>query len=165
MPWKGFEMLIELMPELLKINPNFKLIILGKGPMFEELKAQSLKLKVDDKLEIKAVDSETRDHYLKAAMMFVLNTGYEGLPHTVLEAMTAGVPVITTTAGGNPEVVKDGETGLLVEYNNKEQLKEAILKLWRNRELREKLVKNARQELHKFSFKEMIEKTLKVLKR
>ncbi len=164
-PWKGFELLIDLMSELLAINPNFKLVILGSGPLQKVLQAKVEKLGIADKVEIKKVDAKTRDVYLKTAKMFVLNTGYEGLSHTILEAMQAGTPVITTNVGGNPEVVEHEKTGLLVEYNNKEQLKAAILKLYEDKELREKLAENAKKELEKFSFEKMINKTLLVLRR
>ncbi len=163
-PWKGFKTLIELVPELCQFNPNFRLVILGDGPEEKNLKSQILNLKIEDKVEVKKVTPEIRDQYLQTAKVFVLNTGYEGLPHTVLEAMAAGTPVITTNVCGNPEVVQGGYNGLLVEYNNKQQLKEAILKLYNNPELRQKFVQNSREVLKKFSFEEMINKTINIFK-
>lgn len=139
-PWKGMDTLREIMPDLLKENPKFKLIIATKLP-----------------------HSELMGHF-KASTMFVLNSGYEGLPHIVLEAMACGLPVITTNACGNPEVVKHGYNGLLIEYNNKEQLKEAILRLWRDRELQKKFIENGKKTLEKFKLEDMINKTIKALK-
>ena len=140
MPWKGMDALKEIMPDLLKQNPKFKLIIATKLP-HKELMAK-----------------------FKASKIFVLNSGYEGLPHIVLEAMACGLPVITTNVCGNPEVVKDNYNGLLIEYNNKKQLKEAILKLWKDRELQKKFIENGYKTLEKFKQEDMINKTLKVLK-
>ena len=162
-PWKGFQVLIDLMPDLLQINPNLKLVILGDGPDKEKLHHQISQLDLNDKVEIKKVEPKIRDQYLKTAKLFVLNTNYEGLPHTVLEAMDAGVPVITTNVCGNPEVIRDGYNGILVEYNNKEQLKEAILKIYGNPELRQKLVDNSKEVLKKFSLEKMIDSTIAVL--
>ena len=139
-PWKGTNTLREIMPDLLKENPKFKLIIASKLP-HSELMAK-----------------------FKASKIFVLNSGYEGLPHIILEAMAVGLPIITTNVCGNPEVVKDNYNGLLVEYNNKKQLKEAILKLWRDKELQKKSIKNGRKTLERFGLEEMIDKTLDVLK-
>jgi len=139
-PWKGYDLLNEIMPDLLRENPDFRLIIATKLP-HDELMG-----------------------YFKASKIFVLNSGYEGLPHIVLEAMACGLPVITTNVCGNPEVVRDGYNGLLVEYNNKEQIKEAILRLWGNEELRKKFIENGYKTLEKFKLEEMINKTLEALK-
>jgi len=163
-PWKGFNTLIELMPKLLETNPNFKLVILGDGPENEKLESKISNLQLKDKIEIKKVDTKTRDQYLRSATLFVLNTGYEGLPHTVLEAMAAGLPVITTNLCGNPEVVQHEYNGLLVEYENKNQLKEAILRLYQDIELQQKFIKSSKEVLKKFGFEEMLNQTINTLK-
>lgn len=138
-PWKGFDTLNEIMPDLLRENPEFRLIIATKLP-----------------------HNELMAHF-KASTMFVLNSGYEGLPHIILEAMACGLPVIATNVGGNPEVVRDGYNGLLVEYNNKEQLKKAILKLWRDKELQKKFIENGYKTLEKFTLEKMVDETIKIL--
>lgn len=138
-PWKGFDTLNEIMPDLLKENPKFKLIIATKLP-HKELMA-----------------------HFKASMVFVLNSGYEGFSHIILEAMACGLPVITTNVCGNPEIIKNGYNGLLVEYNNKNQIKEAILKLWHDEELRNNLIKNGRETVKKFTTEKMINETINTL--
>ena len=160
--WKGFSLLIELMPELKKIDPSFKLIILGSGPEEEKLlkEARDLNLLNTEDVVIMQSDQLGVISYLRQAYTFVLNTGYEGLSHTILEAMTAGAPVITTNVGGNPELIQDGYNGLLIEYNDKAQLKEAILKLYRSEELRNKFIENSKKVLEKFSFANMINQTI-----
>jgi len=163
-PWKGMSALIDVLKIL-----NIKYLILniiGEGSEIENLKSKTKELKLENKVQFlgKLPHNEAMS-YVKAADVFVLNTGYEGLPHTVLEAMNLGVPVITTDVCGNPEVVENNKTGLLVEYNNKEQIKGAILKLLNDGELRSKLVNNAKQSLGKFDKQEMINKTIEVLMR
>jgi glycosyltransferase involved in cell wall biosynthesis len=138
-PWKGFDTLREIMPDLLKENPKFKLMIENKMP-HNELMA-----------------------YFKASKMFVLNTGYEGLSHIILEALACGLPVITTDVCGNPEIIQNEENGLLVEYNNKTQLKNAIIKLHTNKNLREKIIENGYKTLEKFTLEKMINETIKTL--
>jgi glycosyltransferase involved in cell wall biosynthesis len=138
-PWKGFGVLREIMPDLLKENPKFKLVI-ANNLSHNELIEQFKKSKI-----------------------FVLNTGYEGLPHIILEAMACGLPIITTNVCGNPEVVQNEYNGLLVEYNNKEQLKNAILRLRRDKNLREKIINNGYKTLEKFGLERMINETISVL--
>jgi len=72
-------------------------------------------------------------------------------------------PIITTTAGANPEVIRDGENGLLIEYNNREQIKTAIRKLKRDPELRSRLVGEAEKLLEVFAEERMINETEGVL--
>ncbi|MCK4554487.1 glycosyltransferase, partial [Candidatus Parcubacteria bacterium] len=163
--WKGFGLLIGLMPELLAVNPDFRLIIIGEGPEKNKLEVRSKKLEISD--NVKCVGSLQQDElwkYMRASDIFVLNTGYEGLPHIVIEAMQLGLPVITTNVGGNPEVVEDGQTGVLVEYNNKEQIKNAILEMRENKESAEKLANEAKISLLKFNKEIMINNILKILR-
>src|SRR3989338_3256483 len=144
------------------VYTSFKLIILGSGPEEEKLlkEARDLNLLNTEDVVIMQSDQLGVISYLRQAYTFVLNTGYEGLSHTILEAMTAGAPVITTNVGGNPELIQDGYNGLLIEYNNKAQLKEAILKLYRSEELRNKFIENSKKVLEKFSFANMINQTI-----
>lgn len=156
--WKGFEAIIEALPD------NFRLKIIGSGPDKEKLNNLVKKLNLLDRVEISEVDHGKVLDEISKAGCFILNSGYEGLSHSILEAMAAGIPVIVSDRGGNPELIKDEENGLLVEYNNKEQIKEAILKLYNNPELSKKFVQNSKEVLKKFTFEEMINKTDKLLK-
>jgi len=162
-PWKGFDTLIELMPELLKENPNFRLKIFGSGHEEENLKSLIIKYNLKDKVSIEHLNHNDLLKELSDAGIFVLNSGYEGLSHSILEAMGAGVPVIASRVGGNPELINDAETGLLFKYNDKEQLKEAILELYQDPSLRQKFEENPKTVLQRFTFEEMINKTIKVL--
>lgn len=139
-PWKGFRMLIKIMPQLLELNQFFRLVIVGDGPERDVLRTMAKNLGLEKKVFI--VGSKSHEElpiYLAAADLFVLNTGYEGFSHQIIEAMAAGVPVITTTAGGNREVISQGENGLMVKYNDEFNLREAIRALWDMPELREQM--------------------------
>lgn len=161
--WKGFSLLIEIMSELVQQNSRFKLLILGDGPEKDYLESKIKGLNLVDNIRIELVDHQTRDKYFARAKMFVLNTGYEGLSHTVLESFAAGVPVITTNVGGNPELIQDGHNGILVEYNNKQQIKDAILKLNDDEGLRQKFVSSSKEILNHFTSEKMITNTITVL--
>lgn len=163
--WKGFKTLIDLMPELLKINPQFRLVILGDGPQKAELEDLIGGLNLRDKVFIISASREEVLNYLKRTGIFVLNSDYEGLSHTILEALFLGTPVIAAKVGGNPEIIKDNFNGLLVEYDNREHLKEAILKIYRNKELSRTFADNSREVIKKFDLDKMTEETLSVFRK
>jgi glycosyltransferase involved in cell wall biosynthesis len=101
---------------------------------------------------------------LSAADAFVLNSTYEGLPHVVLEAMAARVPVVATAVGGTPEVVEDGKTGLLVEPGDRAGLLRALNRLRCNPDFAAALVENAAVALSgQWSEVRMVEDTERVL--
>jgi len=161
-PWKGMKTLIELMPELLEANPNFKLVINGDGPDFAKLSARAGK--VSDRIIFTgAIEQRKVWHYMRSADMFVLNTGYEGLPHIVIEAMQIGTPVITTKVGGNTEVVENDKNGILVEYDNKDEIKKAILDLWADEPARKRLATEAKNGLDKFGRERMIDNIISLI--
>ncbi|OGD29375.1 hypothetical protein A2W60_01835 [Candidatus Azambacteria bacterium RIFCSPHIGHO2_02_46_12] len=164
-PWKGFGALIEIMPELFKENPNFKLLIVGEGPQKENLKSQISNLKLNEKVILLGKVSHAElEAYLKMAKMFVLNTAYEGLSHQLLEALAAELPVVTTNVCGNPEVITDGENGILVDFNDKAALKEVILRVWKDKNLARKFVENGKKTLEKFTLEKMIKETINILR-
>ena len=163
-PWKGMVALVEIMPELLDKNSKIRLLIAGDGPLTENLKSKIQNLNIQDKVILAGrIPHEELMSYFKASMIFVLNTGYEGLPHITLEAMACGLPVITTNVCGNPEVVKNNYNGILTEYNNKEQLKNAILEIWENEKLKEEFIKNGKKVLERLTKEKMINNTIKAL--
>lgn len=163
-PWKGFKMLVKIMPKLLEINQFFRLVIVGDGPDRKLLEAMIKNLNLDKRVYLAGRKSkEELMVYLTAADMFVLNSGYEGFSHQILEAMAIGVPVIASAIGGNKEVIKQGENGFLVRYNDEFNLVEAIKGLWQAPELRKQFVEEGRRTVQKFSVERMVEETIRAL--
>lgn len=163
-PWKGFRMLIKLMPQLLQVNQFFRLVIVGDGPDMKMLQSVVRNLGLERKVYLVGRKSQYElAQYLASADIFVLNTGYEGFSHQVLEAMAAGVPVITTSVGGNREVVVQGQNGFMVRYNDEFNLVEAIKTVWRQEELRERMIANARHTVAAFNVQHMYEQTVALL--
>jgi glycosyltransferase involved in cell wall biosynthesis len=163
-PWKGFRMLIKIMPKVFEINQAFRLIIIGDGPDRKTLESMIKNLGLERKVFLVGKKSQAElAMYMAAADMFVLDTGYEGFSHQILEAMAAGVPVITTAVGGNREVIEQGENGFLVRYNDEFNLVEAIKTLWQDQELKQEFITNGKKTVEKFSSEKMIEETIKVL--
>ena len=163
-PWKGFRMLIKMMPRLLELKQFSRLVIIGDGPDKKPLESMVKNMDLGQKVFL--VGKKSKDElavYLAAADIFILNSGYEGFSHQILEAMTCGVPVIASAAGGNKEVVIQGENGFLVRYNDEFNLVEAIKTIWQDEELKEELVEAGKKTAKNFSPEKMIEETIKVL--
>lgn len=103
----------------------YELVIIGDGPLRQELEKEATALQANATFT-GSIPKEKVAGYLATADLFVLNSSYEGLPHVVLEAMHFGTPVLASEVGGTPEVVKDGETGLLFQHNDIEQMRQKI---------------------------------------
>ncbi|WP_339244666.1 glycosyltransferase [Paenibacillus sp. FSL R10-2796] len=149
---KNHNGLIEAFYEVSKIKTNCKLILIGDGELRAEIEERVKHLGLSEKVQFtgNVLDIPQK---LANADVFILSSHYEGLPLTILEAMAAGLPVISTAVGGVPDVVK--ENGLLVEPNISIKLTEAMIKLANNEKLREKMGKIALKEVRKFDISEV----------
>jgi glycosyltransferase involved in cell wall biosynthesis len=120
--------------------PAVSLVIAGDGPDRAALEARARDLGVDGRTRfLGSVSREVVLRLFRAADATVLSSSWENLPHTVLEALAVGSPVIATSVGGVPEVVRDGENGLLVPPSDPDALSSAIRRLLTNDELRRRL--------------------------
>jgi len=163
-PWKGFRMLIKIMPKVLEINQFFRLIIIGDGPEMNNLQAIVRNMGLDRKVYLVGKKSkEDMAVYFAASDMFVLNSGYEGFSHQILEAMAAGVPVIASAMGGNKEVINQGENGFLVRYNDEFNLVEAIKGMHQSPELKSEFMIEGEKTVEKYSLERMINETVELL--
>jgi glycosyltransferase involved in cell wall biosynthesis len=99
---------------------------------------------------------------LKAFDIFVIASKKEGLGTSVLDAMSVGLPVVGTRAGGIAEMIEDGKSGLLVEARNSEALANAILKLAADEELRKHLGSNALKRVQDFSKEQMVDDNIRL---
>ena len=155
-PWKGLETLIDLLPVWLMVERDLKLVIVGEGPSEKILKLRIKNLKLEDKVRLVGrLDQTSVGDYYQAADIFVLNSAYEGLSHTLLEALSFGLPAVVSNVGGNPEVVKNEINGFLVEYNDQQQILEAVKKIAQNQELAKSFQKANQEVLEKFSVAKM----------
>jgi sugar transferase (PEP-CTERM/EpsH1 system associated) len=121
---------------------RLRLLIVGEGPCREELEALSRELELDDKLYL-AGDRDDVPSLLAAMDIFTLPSVAEGISNTVLEAMASNLPVVATAVGGNVELVKPGDTGLLIPVNDHAALASALKTLATDAELRRKIGENA----------------------
>lgn len=151
-PWKGFGLLIEIMPEIIKSYPQAKLYIIGSGPEREKLGVliQALNLESAVCLVGQLPRVEVL-RYLKASDVFLLNTNYEGFSHQLLEVAQCHTPIITTRVGGNSELITDRVNGRLVDYNDKESLVSAIIDLLAKPDQTENYCQQAEKRLTLFT--------------
>lgn len=164
MPWKGVDGIIQMLPRLQEKFGPVNFLVLGEGPELTNLKSLAQKLNLEKNVHfLGRVKQEEIINYFKAADLFILNSNFEGLSHTLLEVIKAGTPIITTNIGGNPEVITDGEDGLLINYNNGDELLAASLKILTDSQLVNRLAANAREKLEKFNWQKTIDETVQVL--
>ena len=154
---KAFNQLLSKQPEL---REKLRLVLVGEGPLREE----ALALLTTSGNAALAWLPGTRDDIeliLRQLELFVLPSQAEGISNTILEAMASGLPVVATNVGGNPDLVVDGETGLLVPRENPEAMASALECYLNNPQL---LNKHGEQGLarvmEQFSLDKMVEKYL-----
>jgi len=118
-PWKQFDRIIRIMPEILKKVPNAELCIAGDGPDAEHLVALTHSLQVTENVHfLGRLSTEDLHRYLVASRAFILVSTYEGFSHILIEALALGTPIIASDAGGNTEVLEEGRAGYLVPLND-----------------------------------------------
>lgn len=148
---KGVRYLIEAMKEV-----NSKLVIIGDGEERENLEELSEELNVDCDF-VGEIPSHQVTEYLRDGKLLVLPAiEGEGFPNVILEAMSVGLPVVATKLAGIPDLVRDGETGFLVEPANPKELANKINKIIRDEDLLKEMSDNCLEEVKKYSWDNII---------
>jgi glycosyltransferase involved in cell wall biosynthesis len=130
-PEKDLPNLMQAAAILTGQDPSFRLLIAGSGPCFEETRQSIGQLGLTRHVELLGERSDI-PAILARSSLFVLSSKTEGISLTLLEAMACGLPVVATRAGGNGEVVQDGQTGWIVPVGDPGQLAIAIQRLRRD---------------------------------
>ena len=145
-PEKDVANLLRAAALVVRAAGGFRLHIAGDGVLRENLVQLANTLNLQDHVRFLG---EVRDipTLLGQARLFVLPSQTEGISLTILEAMARGLPVVATRVGGNPEVVQEGKTGLLVPAGDSEALAQAILKVWQSAELGERMGRAGRMRV------------------
>ena len=132
--------------------PNARLVLVGDGPERSALEQAAASSAGAGRIAFRG--SLTRDDALRAvagAEAALLSSDWENLPHSAVEALSVGVPVVSTAVGGVPEVVRDGQNGLLVQPGDPEALAVALRRVLEEPGLRDRLASAARPSVEAIS--------------
>lgn len=154
---KRLDIWIEIAHEILKQAPDVHFVIVGGGPLHDELETKRAALKLVDRIHLVGVKTEVRP-YLRIFDIYMMTSIFEGLPIALLEAMASGCPPICTGAGGIKEVINHGSDGFLCPVNQPMQLIEYAILLLSDPQRRVEMGRNARTRIeHRFSMRQMTE--------
>ena len=145
---KGHAILLQAAARLEKMNeaPDFRVVVVGDGPEKENLLRLMARLGIGQRIVMEGFQPDVRLYYCLSTLL-ALPSYSEGSPNVLLEAMAAGLPIAATDAGGVPEILEDGVTGLLVQPGDPQAMAEAILRILQDNDLALKLGAAARSRV------------------
>ena len=158
---KGVDTLLRAARRVLDSRPKTAFLIAGDGRDRARLERLAWSLGINTKVRFMGQRSDNLQ-ILKAIDVFVLPSLSEGMGSVLLEAAACGAPIIATRVGGIPEVVSDGENGLLYPPGDSQALAAALLRLLDDRELAKRLAAEGARRLDRFSVDKMGRATEKV---
>lgn len=147
-----------------RILPELQALLVGDGPLRDEVAREIHTLMLDGVIHLAGYRTDA-DALLAAADVVALSSREEGMGSVLLDALAFGRPVAATRAGGIPEVIVDGECGLLADVRDPDGLGAAIAKLITDRELAARLSARAKARAAEFSVERMTDRTIEVYER
>jgi glycosyltransferase involved in cell wall biosynthesis len=152
---KGFEFLVAAMPEILRVAPNARLVLVGYGDLRDELEQQARELGLNGQVTFagRVPRAEIPTYFAASDVVVVPSVrdaagNVDGLPNVVLEGMAAGKPIVASNLAGFPDVIREGREGLLVPEKNPTALADAIVQLAHDPALRQQLGAAGRAQVH-----------------
>ena len=146
---------------LAREDPDLRVVLVGVGPLEEQLRARTRELGLERNVLFTGLRDDVYE-ILPAFDVFALSSRYEGLPIALLEAMATGVACVATSVGGIPEVIVDGEHGILVEPGDPAALGAALGKLLANPDLRASIGDAAATRAAAFDLRSAVERTQEI---
>jgi glycosyltransferase involved in cell wall biosynthesis len=158
-PQKGHWVAIDAMTAILKEFPRAQLVFLGEGGLRSQLEELVQSKQLGASVRFAGYQRNIRD-WFAAADLSILPSFYEGLPMTALESLAEGCPMVATAVDGTPEVIRNGETGILVPAGDAVQLGQAIRVMLRDREFSQRTaLAGQRDVLENFSVGKLLLRT------
>lgn len=144
---KGLKYLLAAMPQVLKRFPTAKLLLIGTGTELKKLKQQAAKLGISQSVAFYGQENNRKklNGLLRGSDVYVMPSIWETFGIAALEAMASGLPVVSTDAGGLPELIQNNRNGLVVPMRNAKKLGEALNKLLAKPTLMKKMGQKGRK--------------------
>jgi len=163
---KGQVVFLEALQKMKEKLPDVHLMLVGDGPDEEMLKEKVREMNLEKSVSFFPFTSNP-ELIFEIIDILVLSSLYkEGLPNVLLEAMSMELPVVSSNLAGVPEIVKNGETGYMVKPGDVDELSEAVIKLWSDKDAYNFMAKNARKLMeNNFDKKRQFGKFLDYFKR
>jgi glycosyltransferase involved in cell wall biosynthesis len=164
-PHKGQRYLVDAAPRVVRALPDTVFLVFGEGPLKNALQSQIKSLGLERNVRLVGFRPDVLS-MLKAFDVFVMSSLTEGLGTSILDAMAASKPVVGTAAGGIPEAVEHGVSGLVVPPQHPTEMADAILTLLRDPDMRARMgaAGLARARAH-FTVDRMVDETLAAYER
>lgn len=160
---KGIEYLAEVAVPVLQKHPDWKWIVLGEGPDRKILEETIQQYHLENQLVLKG-QVKNIEEYLQRAKIYALTSRYEGLPMTLLEAMTYEVPIVSFDIDTGPDdIICDGVNGFLIPPFDCNQMSEKLGLLMEQEELRTQFEKATQKEIEKFQLDDIIKNWEKLI--
>lgn len=159
---KGHETILEAAPQVIKEIPNVKFLFVGEGYLRNKLETRVRELGLSNRVIFTGFRTDIPEitAIFNIALLVSL---FEGMGRVLLEAMVLGKPVVATKVGGIIDVVKDGETGILIPPEDVDALAKAIITLLKDRKLARKMGEAGRRRIdERFTAQTMVEKISQV---
>jgi glycosyltransferase involved in cell wall biosynthesis len=163
-PHKAQSYFLKAAARLAKERPDVRFIIAGEGELEADLKALARSLGIEKVVTFAGFRSDVKA-VLAALDVFVLSSVAEGLCTSILDAMATGVPVVATGVGGVPEIVIDGESGLLVPPADPRAMADSVNRVLKDDILRERLISGGKTRVLDFSVRRTVEQTERLYSR
>ena len=144
---------MDAITQLVETHPKIQFVIAGDGDAIHDLLAWQQKLKSKNVQYIGIVDEE-KIPLLYNTDIFILPSYSEGLPISILDAIAGGCAIITTPVGAIPDIIKDKENALFIPPQDSKAIKNAIIQLYKDRTLLEKIQKTNLELRSKYSWEE-----------
>lgn len=152
---KGHEFLLKAFARLKEIRSDAVLLLVGDGPLRDEVAQQALKLSISEFVIFTGYIVNAKD-IIASLDLLVLPSQTEAFGRVLLEAMQAEVPVVATNVGGVPELVQHEYNGLLVDYGDEEGFQKAIERVMTDGNFRSKLIENGLKTVERYSIEKYI---------
>lgn len=143
---KGITYLLDVADQLKRRSLPFKLVIAGEGHLRPDLEAKAAALGLAENVEFYGWVDNAPQRVLPWIDVFVQTSLWEAMSMVVLEAMSCGLPIVATTVGENPYVIRDGENGFLASPKDVDRIADRLGELIRSPELRRQLGQQARSD-------------------